>query len=63
MNKRVFSILLIPFFSIANETKWELSNSSSKMSNDSIISATIESNNEVEFDFPYEGKQRAKLSL
>lgn len=63
MNKRVFSILLIPFFSIANETKWELSNSSSKMSNDSIISATIESDNEVEFDFPYEGKQRAKLSL
>ena len=44
-------------------TQWTYTKSEDKMSGRRISQATIRSTNEVNFDFPYSGKQKGRLSI
>lgn len=45
------------------ETKWVYSESKSEMSDDEYIQVSIDSENSVNFSFPYQGEQKATLRL
>ncbi|HII3689791.1 TPA: type VI secretion system-associated protein TagO [Pasteurella multocida] len=45
------------------ETKWVYSESKSEMSNTEYVQVSIDSENSVNFSFPYQGEQKARLRL
>lgn len=53
----------VPSISENEDLKWQYDESPDEMGRGKIRSATISSINEVDFDFPYQGSQRARLVL